>query len=367
MKITYFKSLDGVRAIAALMVMIFHFFQNIKLDSALLKEIIKFSTFGQTGVTLFFVLSGFLITRILLSNKLNKNYFKNFYLKRALRIFPLYYLYLVIYFILFPLLSDSNFISLNEQLYFYFYLQNIPFSFNNIINGPIHFWSLAVEEHFYIFWPILIYFLNRKWINILILFIIIFAFILRVIMLNNHLESFYFTLTRFDSLAIGSLIALFEKKIIQIQSMLFFFLSLFFFFTYLFFGDLLETFPFHTIIDYFSNLIFGKIFNILPIKSTINYLIISMFYFSVISYIISLKNNSFLNIFLKIKPLTYTGKISYGLYVYHPFAYFFIEKYLPSENWIGNLIMGFTLSFIIASLSYHLFEVKFLNLKQKFI
>jgi len=101
-KLQHFSELDGIRAIAALMVMFFHFFQHLETSNSILLLVKKASIFGQTGVSLFFVLSGFLITRILINTKDTPNFFYNFYLRRTVRIFPLYYLFLIIYFLLFP-------------------------------------------------------------------------------------------------------------------------------------------------------------------------------------------------------------------------------------------------------------------------
>ena len=115
MKLKHFKELDGVRAIAALMVMFFHFFQNLDTQNVILISVKKYAIFGQTGVSLFFVLSGFLITRILLNTKHSESYFKNFYIRRALRIFPLYYLFLIIFYFLIPFFENSAIISFNQQ------------------------------------------------------------------------------------------------------------------------------------------------------------------------------------------------------------------------------------------------------------
>ncbi len=177
MKIKYYKELDGVRGIAALMIMTFHFFQPIIPNTTTLIYINKFIKFGQTGVSLFFVLSGFLITRILLSTKEKSGYFLTFYIRRALRIFPLYYGFLIIYYFLInPYLYNASNLSFSTQFYYWFYLQNIADTFGWAANGPFHFWSLAVEEHFYLFWPLLVYYLNDKKIIIATICIIIIAF-----------------------------------------------------------------------------------------------------------------------------------------------------------------------------------------------
>lgn len=118
-KITHIHTLDGLRGIAALMVMFFHF----NWQSFNFSLINKVAVFGQTGVDLFFVLSGFLITRILIFTKENhsNNFFYNFYIRRSLRIFPLYYGFLILVYFVLPLfkivsyeLYEKNFIKMKR-------------------------------------------------------------------------------------------------------------------------------------------------------------------------------------------------------------------------------------------------------------
>lgn len=162
MKVNYLKPLDGIRAIAALMVMFFHFFGSVAASTPLLAAIKKGAVLGQTGVSLFFVLSGFLITRILISTKDSPRYFYNFYLRRTVRIFPLYYLFLVIYYFIRPLLiPEATVPSAGEQAYYWLYLQDFSETFDWLAKGPSHYWSLAIEEHFYMFWPLLVFFLDK--------------------------------------------------------------------------------------------------------------------------------------------------------------------------------------------------------------
>ena len=212
MELKRYKELDGIRGIAALLVMVLHFFElEPNTGNNIVETLKRLAHFGQTGVTLFFVLSGFLITRILLATKKNKNYFKSFYIRRALRIFPLYYLYLISIFVIVPYFTH-NYVSLKLHWTYWIYLQNFAITFNWLHSEPTHFWSLAVEEHFYFFWPLLIYFLNQRQLIRVIAVIIIVSLICRILLLNNGYEVFYFTFTNMDALAIGSLIAFIETK-----------------------------------------------------------------------------------------------------------------------------------------------------------
>src|SRR4030095_2778309 len=143
----YYPALDGLRGLAILLVILYHNF-----------SFINHFFFAWLGVDLFFVLSGYLITSILLNSVNSPHYLKNFYAKRVLRVFPLYYLSLIIFLIIFPLLgiykSELKYY-VDNQLWFWFYLQNWLLSFNFPTTGNFlnHFWSLGVEEQFYLAWP----------------------------------------------------------------------------------------------------------------------------------------------------------------------------------------------------------------------
>src|SRR5580658_8734625 len=207
----YYKPLDGVRGIAALMVMWFHF--NWVGNSLLVRFISKTAVFGQTGVILFFVLSGFLITRILLSNKGNTaHFFSNFYIRRTLRIFPLYFLFLGIYYFVVPLVYHIPVIPFSQQVYYWTYLQSFSQTFGWNAKGPDHYWSLSVEEHFYLFWPCLIYFMNLKQIKRTVLALIGLALLLGVVLVRTGYPVFYWTFTNIDLLALGALLAVFEAE-----------------------------------------------------------------------------------------------------------------------------------------------------------
>ena len=139
MKLVYYKNLDGMRGIAALMVLIFHFFTYP--NSGYLEHLAfyqKITEIGQHGVSLFFVLSGFVITRILINTRENTTYFRTFYKRRILRIFPLYYLFLFFYYFLIPYLTGTDRIELANKIPFFLYLQNMTEVFNFKASGPGH-------------------------------------------------------------------------------------------------------------------------------------------------------------------------------------------------------------------------------------
>lgn len=329
--------------------MFLHFFSGLQTQYHILLIIKKIALIGQSGVSLFFVLSGFLITRILLNTKQSKSYFSKFYFRRALRIFPLYYLFLIISNLLIPLLQHNSIASFSQQIWYWIYLQNVAITFNWPHFGPPHFWSLAVEEHFYLFWPLITYFSDLKKIKIAIALVIFISLVTKIMMLTNGLSVFYFTVTRMDELAIGALLAVFEIEGRLTYKNLNKFLLLF----------IASALPAVVLFVKFG----GKG---LDIVQFIKFTLMAVACFSIIASLIVINQRHWLKKAFQLKPLTYTGKISYGLYVYHPLCYYIVGQYFKFGSIIGSFILCFFCSYAVASLSYYLFESRFLILKRKF-
>jgi peptidoglycan/LPS O-acetylase OafA/YrhL len=215
-KPNHLPALDGVRGIAVLMVMFFHYCQanDFFPEQPALKVLSKLSVVGQTGVDLFFVLSGFLITRILVHEK-NKpgTFFKAFFARRVLRIFPLYYGFLVFIYFLIPILTCSEIVPFSKQIWFWSYLQNFVYTFPIVpFEGPNHLWSLAVEEHFYLVWPFLVYFLETTNLVRVTGGLILGGLMVRSLFLSHGIGVFFFTLCRLDGLILGAMLALLEHS-----------------------------------------------------------------------------------------------------------------------------------------------------------
>ena len=203
------KSLDGVRAIGILMVILKHYYG----------EFISLSFFSSS-IDLLFCLSGLLISGILIETKEKPNYFKNFYIRRALRIFPLYYLLLLLFlfFIYFITSKPESLKYFTENIYYFlFYAQNWYFIIYGIPDaGHLnHTWSLAVDEQIYILWPFLIFICkNKKNLIWLCLSTIVFSLVFRIWYINLYLNAsplnpyafFHNTFCRIDSFAAGSLL-----------------------------------------------------------------------------------------------------------------------------------------------------------------
>ena len=210
--------LDGVRGVAVLLVMTLHFaiMTPRTWGEGLFSNV---TGAGWAGVDLFFVLSGFLITGILYEARGGEGYFRNFYARRALRIFPLYYAYLFVLFVVLPLVHTASVTPDGEtkQVWFWTYLGNILFSrvgWEGMPGYTTHLWSLAIEEQFYLVWPLCVFLLSRTRLIQLCIAMIAGAALLRVglsISGAAPVASYAFTLARVDTLATGGLIALLAR------------------------------------------------------------------------------------------------------------------------------------------------------------
>ena len=147
----HLPALDGVRGVAVLMVFLVHYGGGAKSSNFLLHIIGVSVQAGWSGVTFFFILSGFLISGILLDTKESPNYFKNFYARRVLRIWPLYYCLLAFMFVVLPHASASQGVAIfakSSPWWAYpFFLQNFLLPLSTDAAGPLGVtWSLAIEE-----------------------------------------------------------------------------------------------------------------------------------------------------------------------------------------------------------------------------
>lgn len=341
--------LDGLRGIAALMVIFYHFFIDLELKTNIINLIKKVSTIGQTGVTLFFVLSGFLITRILLNEKTSKSFFKSFYWRRIIRIFPLYYFFLLIFYFLLPFFSKIPLNSEHANISYYFiFLQNLAITFNWNSYGPVHYWSLAVEEHFYILFPLIVYYSNIKNLKLICYFLIVFSILTRILLVFNHYEVYFFSFSAFDAIVFGALVSIFEYE----NKLKLYFNSLIKFFIYFFLPAVILWIIFS-----------GKRVEFMQI---IKLSITSILYTYLIGYLVNSRSENKFNSILSNKFLLFTGKISFGLYVYHPLVLLLINQYLNPINIISNFILFLFITYFISWISWELFESRLLVYKKYF-
>jgi len=353
----YYPALDGLRGIAIIMVVVFHNF-----------GFINYFFFGWLGVDLFFVLSGLLITEILINTVDRPGFLRNFYLRRILRIFPLYYLLLIVCLVILPLLpslKDTLRYYTDHQWWFWLYFQNWlyilhPPERNNLL---LHLWSIAVEEQFYLIWPFAILFIkNRKILFAIVVSLLAGIMVTRSLLWVTNTQGLqYFNLyifTRIDGICLGCALALirnikpdFIKNNTAVLVSFFALLNFVFFFINRVRNF---SFPYYPFIGYTT---FAILFTILVDECASN-------------------NNGWAASVFKNPVLKFFGKISYGFYIIHWPVYKFSNdrfvSYLDNFN-IGNqqvvMIISATLAtgiaIVLSVLSYHFFESRFLRLKDR--
>ena len=356
----HFSGLNGLRAIAALAVVFSH--TTMALPSFGLNQYIfgrypdgnaKTTLLGGFGVSVFFSLSGFLITYLLLEEKKRQEInIKNFYMRRILRIWPLYYLYLFLT-ILTLFLFDLPF-EKSKVLFYIFLTANIPFIFGKAINYLGHYWSLGVEEQFYSFWPWLVK--KSKSILKTTIFICITLILLKCALrfhdiYTNHGKASWpyemLHVTRFHCMLIGAIGAIlyFQKNALFLK---------------------------------ITNHVFAQLISWLIILLVIinKFHLISFLdneFISVVTVFIIIgqiqKTNRILN--LELAFFNFIGKISYGIYILHPLIIFYISQVLQysDQTDISGYLLVYTSVFIativLAYIIYTFFEKKFLSLKEK--
>ncbi|MBC6988506.1 acyltransferase family protein [Hymenobacter sp. BT491] len=349
----HLKGLNGMRAIAALAVVISH--TNMGLYEFGLANAASLDLAGY-GVTLFFALSGFLITYLLLKEKEKTGTIaiKEFYIRRILRIWPLYYFYIGLCILFFLASGRSG--EVNSSILFYLFMfPNIPFiGIAGSLMGLIgHYWSLGVEEQFYSFWPVLV----NKSANVfksLIAFVIIFLcvkFFCRVLDAKFGMHLLYQTLfiVRFDCMAIGGIGAclLFYTKYNKVINLLY---------------------------SKYVQMICWAIFALVAFNKFHTASILDQEIFSVVTVIIILNvssnNKSIINLDNKI--FDFLGKISFGIYVYHPLMIAALGLLIKPIviNKEAKLILIYpsiiALTLVVAYLSYTYLELYFIKKKDKY-
>lgn len=345
MKISYRPEIDGLRAIAVLSVIFFHTNKSIG-------NFILFSG-GFLGVDIFFVISGYLITSIILNEiNITTNFsFKSFYQRRARRILPalLFVIFFSIFFAyLFLLPSDFNdytksiFYSLFfTSNYFFYFTGELYDATPSLLKPFLHTWSLSVEEQFYLIYPVIFYFSFKYFKNFLnkILFSLIFIsiFAMVVYFYTNQSLAFFNFLTRFWELLIGALIANNQSKISSLN------LSILKKNIISFFGLILIIYP---VLFFNKNISYGYIYTFVSIAG--------------VSLIISFHDKEILiNKILTNKILVFLGLISYSLYLWHYpiFAFGRITEFF-GDGVSKKLIF---LTFIFSLFTYYLIEKPFRN------
>lgn len=214
------EELDGLRGLAIVLVMLFH----MTLVPPVGKLALLWSSFcqrGGLGVDIFFVLSGFLITRILLDSLDRPRYFRNFYGRRVLRIFPLYYAVLSFAFLVLPRVAPwtvARYAQVNrEAVWYWLHLSNFAIARRGaFIHGIVDVsWSLSIEEQFYLLWPAIVWCVSATKLRWLCVSLVALSFVSRTLLAVLHTSPvavYTLTFCRLDGLAIGALVALLVRN-----------------------------------------------------------------------------------------------------------------------------------------------------------
>jgi peptidoglycan/LPS O-acetylase OafA/YrhL len=321
--------LDGLRAVAVIFVMAFHFIPWVD----------RYAPLGAIGVRLFFVLSGFLITRILLQARSVDvaAALRSFYLRRGLRIFPLFYLVLA-------LAALINIGPVRQTIGWHVgYLTNFYLFDRGGWHGSIsHLWSLAVEEQFYMVWPLLVLLLPERRLPIAIAAMVCAAPLSRLL-IGGPMDA-VLPLSCVDALGAGALLAVPTWRYRMMAAGFVIGVPL----TIAALGFRVAGYgsqPFEVALDFGVSL--------------------------AAAWIVGRAAKGFagwLGAFLTARPVLYTGTISYGLYLYHGFMPYVLGRYLTgfaAMPWMARFALLTTATFATAAASWHVFEAPILTLKDR--
>ena len=360
----YIKGLDGLRAFAFLLVFFFH---------------AQFGYFGWVGVQLFFVLSGFLITGILLDMKRDlptAGYFIKFYGRRFLRIFPLYYLYLF----LFAQLANYLFEHKIRRAYVSMFWEQFPYALVYAYNFFMatskfvltsqfvtHLWSLAVEEQFYIFWPLVVFLTPARHLKRVFLAAIGLAPLLRLAVLIFYQQApfeilgdpdtavYALPFSHLDAFAIGALLNL-GVSIPKAKAQ---FLALLVGFPLLgMLTDFLSTGQWNFNNGFGLPLLLPNAYKPVWGYSILNYLFMLLIY--------GVAREGWFVRVLEHAWMRYLGRISYGLYVYHYIILWLTtEVVFPELPPLPGAAIALPLTILVASVSFRFFEKPITDLKDR--
>ena len=370
---THLAPLDGLRGLAILLVMIYHYCLPHRLfhgrDGG---PLLQLAQSGWMGVDLFFVLSGFLITGILSETREQPHYFRNFFWRRFLRIWPLYYASLVALLVLLPAVVPSPPASVqsmqDKQVWFWLYAANWLFAieggFNHTSGG--YFWSLAVEEQFYLLWPAVVYFARGSALLRVSAALLALSLGLRLVLTALDVSAgtlYTMTFTHLDGLAVGSIIAIASRSVTG--------------------SAWLRRAALPAACLALAGLVVARIadrdlFFWSRHMAAYGYTLVALLGGALLVAVLAASPQGLLQHLFSSVPMRQFGKYSYALYVVHvPIANIAIPKtqqwlstYEPRLGYDGIFLTAAFVAFVgacvVSWLSWHLFERPILSLKRYF-
>lgn len=362
----HYSSLDGLRGIAFLLVFFHHYGLTTHSTRPLIFALAWLAGGGWVGVDLFFVLSGFLITGILLDTCANRYYFRNFYVRRVLRIFPLFYGVLLVLLLATPILHLHWRLG---HLAYFFYLGNVAGHVDPSLNLVLpavnltHTWSLAVEEQFYLVWPLVVLLVQDRRRLLKVCFGLIgFGLLLRAVLLvavpGAALEWSYGELpTHADGLLCGAILAILirscDRQAMIRQSRWILVAAA---------ASLTGLVVFNGNLGYHTRSMTVFVYPFLAII------------FACI-LLRALQPGTLYDGLGNLRILRFFGRYSYGMYIYHQILSPYTGRYLGTLQrllhsilWGGLAYVGLVLcgTTVVSVLSYEFYESKFLKLKSRF-
>ena len=370
----FFPNLDGLRFIAFFLVFLQHGFGRLpnflmlrNFPDIITIPVRKIFSLGGLGVSFFFVLSGFLITFLILTEIKQNGRLDvlSFYVRRTLRIWPLYYSVLLVAFFLYPaakgMFGYDPYIESGHPIWYFTFLSNFdimqhPDNNHGAMSTNIT-WSVAIEEQFYLAWPLLFFFIRPKQYRYIFPSVILLSFIFRVLNHGNGMVLYYHSLSVIGDMALGGMLAY-----VWLQSPKF----------RTFVSKMSTTFILSVYLFGLMLIFYGeRIFQIFQVPG-MDRLMYTLFF----GFIIAEQNfatNSLLKM-SRLSAITYWGKYTYGLYLLHPLA---IQLTIviwrltapSSDGLIKTIVMGgfaLIVSLVCSFASYYWFENKFLKLKNRF-
>ena len=346
--------LDGLRSLAILPVILHHCYPPGSWLGFLGEP-------GWIGVDLFFVLSGYLITGILVNTAGQQHYYRNFLVRRAVRILPLYYLCLLLFDVATRLMDHNAwnaFQSWGGVGWFVVYLGNVRAAVQGSLPPVFSFaplWSLQVEEQFYLFYPVIVAILPVRILRVFLIICVGFALGLRCFLVftgRYTVAAYVLTPCRMDALALGGLVSIsqrtggwFFRRPVAGRALLVGLVAM-----VIMFGVA------HMAHEDSSSLPFMKSFG---------YTVIDLTFAALLTYVL-LSRSSPLCAPLRWRPLIYTGQISYGLYLLHaPSSWFVRHPFGIESHSFASLPITFVASFVAATISWKFFESPLLRLKDR--